>query len=300
MITRACLVLAVCIHGAFSFNLPRRRSNYLLTSRPTPPYAPPATTPNSLPSRLLAVKESSSGKARVRQSRGDNLALAAGAVLLAVLVANRLAVPPEKLYDSQSRTDLLGVAAIAGLVLNSLSSLDVTSRDADAVVLEGVRGRGLSPAIQPGGSLSGAFEVSTWALEGLLANTPAATAVLVWRGIVLVRQGMIPRAPLSPEAAAAAAVGSGPIARQAKEERKPLYLASLQALPGRVEFTSSPGGGPGVLPPNSQSLVVVAVGSHGTLLLAADRARAFAPEDLAAALALAQPLARALEAADGK
>jgi hypothetical protein len=63
---------------------------------------------------------------------------------------NRFVVPQELLNDSQSRSDLLAVAAIAGLVLNNIASLDVTSREAESIVLEGVRGRGLAPAVLKG------------------------------------------------------------------------------------------------------------------------------------------------------
>lgn len=90
-------------------------------------------------------------KSRVVESADrETRALTLAAVLTSVLVMNRFVVPQELLNDSQSRSDLLAVAAIAGLVLNNIASLDVTSREAESIVLEGVRGRGLAPAVLKG------------------------------------------------------------------------------------------------------------------------------------------------------
>ena len=86
----------------------------------------------------------------------------------------------------------------------------------------------------------------------------------------------------------------GAALRAATEKpRKPLYLPNLPTLPGRVEFTSG-----GLVPANAQSMVVLALGRHGLLLLAGDRARAFTQEDLTAVFLLAQPLTQALEEAE--
>lgn len=89
-------------------------------------------------------------------------------------------------------------------------------------------------------------------------------------------------------------LGTGPIARVAIDAAGTptpyTYLPNLPTLPGRVEFTTN-----GLVPPNTQSLVVLAFGgSKGLLLLGSDRARAFTESDLASAVLLAEPLENAL------
>lgn len=111
---------------------------------------------------------------------------------------NRLLVPPELLYDSQSRADLLAAAAISGFVLNSLSALEVTSRAADPVVLDGTRGRGVSPLLLPGGALARAQPAVAWAAEALLQHTPADT--------VSGRPGRLPNLHPPPHPSAVAAL----------------------------------------------------------------------------------------------
>ena len=124
--------------------------------------------------------------------------------------------------------------------------------------------------------------------------------VVAWRGAPLLRQGVLPpRRAADASASAAMPLGAGPIAQAAAAAasapglQQPVYLPNLPSLPGRLEFTAG-----GLVPANAQSLVVLAMGAHGLLLLAADRARAFTPDDLAAAVLLAQPLANALAQAE--
>lgn len=80
----------------------------------------------------------------------QQLALGLGSVALLIILANRLLLPAELLYDSQSRTDLLGVVAIGGLVLNALGDLEVKTRTATSVRLDGVKGRGISTFLSDG------------------------------------------------------------------------------------------------------------------------------------------------------
>lgn len=54
-----------------------------------------------------------------RLIRNDALSLTIGSLCLVALVANRLATPD--LYDSQSRTDIIGVISAGGLLLNGLT-----------------------------------------------------------------------------------------------------------------------------------------------------------------------------------
>lgn len=89
-----------------SSSIPRSRRG----ARPPSPWA-------------LAAQPSSSGGGGLdslfRLIRNDALSLAVGSICLIALVANRLATPD--LYDSQSRTDIIGVISAGGLLLNGLT-----------------------------------------------------------------------------------------------------------------------------------------------------------------------------------
>lgn len=80
---------------------------------------------SSLPSPwALAAQQSSSGggggmEGLFRLIRNDALSLAIGSLCLVALVGNRLGTPD--LYDSQSRTDIIGVISAGGLLLNGLT-----------------------------------------------------------------------------------------------------------------------------------------------------------------------------------
>lgn len=145
----------------------------------------------------------------------------------------------------------------------------------------------------------------TWAADSLLKVTPAETLVFAWRGVPLLRQGVIPPATTANPPSGGGGggggekvepvIGAGPIATRAASEGYPVYLPALQQLPGRVEFTAA---AKNLIPANTQALVVAAVGEHGFLLLGSGQARAFTQADLRSAFLMAQPLASAMDLAD--
>ena len=124
-----------------------------------------------------------------------------------------------------------------------------------------------------------------WASEAILAETPARTVAWGWEGASLLRQGVILKEP-----PAGRTLGEGPIAQRAQAEGRPLHLPTLQNLPGRSEFM-------GWIPDNTQALVVCSVGEKGTLLVGADRARAFTEEDLTRLFLILQPTTGVLQEA---
>ena len=100
-------------------------------------------------------------------SRFDSIALSLAAVLTVALLLNRVlndpalapssssaspsaSYSPVAVVDAQSRADLIALAAVSGLALNSIAALDVTSREAESVNLRGTKGRGLSKLIMEG------------------------------------------------------------------------------------------------------------------------------------------------------
>ena len=144
-----------------------------------------------------------------------------------------------------------------------------------------------------------------WAADFLLEETPSATIIFAWGGTVLLRQGIIPSPQSTPPSSSATSrqdatippIGLGPIAQMAAEradsDDPAVYMPALQTLPGRTEFTAG-----GVIPANTQSLLVLSVGRHGTLVLGADRARAFTTKDLDSAIAIGQLLGKIVENLD--
>lgn len=203
----------------------------------------------------------------------------------------------------QSRADLLAVFASGAILLNGVSKLDVTSALAESVVLEGTELD--NPQIYWDASSSLEQIESTkseieWALESVLNATPAKTAVIVvndgigWAPVAI--SGIVPgdeslrtaipdgRSTPILDRFFSTASGGG----SAKES----YLPTLQALPGRVEFT--------YLPSNTQEVLILPmctstgesaaasdVGTAAVLVLGSDTAKSFTPRDVAWAQVLA-------------
>lgn len=102
-----------------------------------------------------------------------------------------------------------------------------------------------------------------WGTQMLLTATPAATLLVLWRGRVLVRRGLLPQANFHP----------GAICRRALEQGRAISLVDLRLYPGREEFAGLLDGLPAVL--------VQPIGSEGLLLLGGWSARCFSRSDLA-------------------
>jgi Mg/Co/Ni transporter MgtE len=147
-----------------------------------------------------------------------------------------------------------------------------------------------------------------WVLESLLTATPAKTAVLLqrtegsWK--ILALAGTVP------DAWASAALSSAKdtpqllpympiIERFQSGSNRESYLPTLQALPGRSEFT--------YLPDNTQAVLLIpvltgdstaaatAAATTTVLALGADQARSFTPRNVAWSQAVAAKLAAEME-----
>ncbi len=178
----------------------------------------------------------------------------------------------------ETRTDLLGVLAAGSVLLNGVTKLDVTTALAESVVLEG---QTLSQPEQIGGN--GGSSTLNWALESLLAATPAKTAVLIsdagdqWT--IRSRAGIVPSSTSSlslPE--------KRPILERVgnPQNSKETYLPTLQALPGKTELT--------YLPSNTQIAVMIPIRPpkessssirNSVLVLGGNTAKSFTPRDIA-------------------
>jgi hypothetical protein len=196
-----------------------------------------------------------------------------GLVGMAICVAHRLANTDSlstETMGQETRADLLAVFSIGAVLLNGISKLDVTSALAESVVLDGET---LSKPIYT--SKMNCQEDVTWALESVLAATPAKTAVLLvpeedgWSvqsvaGVVSRDSSFLETVPRETPI----------LNRFRKDSSKETYLPTLQALPGRVEFT--------YLPSNTQGALLLPVKSGPTVLvLGTNTAKSFSPRDVA-------------------
>lgn len=101
---------------------------FLLPLPPTSSLLPPQPSPGTKPREICQHASSGTnngggGNGLVegffKFVRSDALSLGVGSLALLVLVTNRLYTDP--LFDSQSRTDILGVFSAGGLLLNGLT-----------------------------------------------------------------------------------------------------------------------------------------------------------------------------------
>ncbi len=188
----------------------------------------------------------------------------------------------------QTRVNLLAVFAVGAVLLNGLSQLDVQSALAEKVDLLGTV---VAQPVLVNKDYDEIKEQISWVLSSILAATPASTVILLirsedidllegrWKPIAYV--GVLPSnvlvgnqklskdTPIMDRMLRVATTGS---------ERRESYLPTLQALPGRIEFTNY------LLPSNSQAALLLPIrlaSSHtATLLLGSNQSRSFTPRDI--------------------
>ena len=102
-----------------------------------------------------------------------------------------------------------------------------------------------------------------WGSTMLLTATPAATVLLLWGGVPLLRRGRLAATVFEP----------GSICRRCLERDQTISLVDLRLYPGRAEFES--------LLPGLPSVLVQPLGASGLLLLGGWSARCFSRSDLA-------------------
>ena len=251
----------------------------------------------------------------------DRTSLLLGSLGILLLLLNRLlSFPEDAIYEaSRSRIDLLAVFAAGSVLLNGITKLDVESVVAEQVVLDGINQDGVVWNEENLSSIEQKkkekFQATAeWALSSFLKCTPARTAVLLatqqntkqW--MPLATTGILPsnpklRTPI-PESAKnntpildrmlredgnikGGTVGGTEVVGGTKRKGpKESYLPTLQALPGRVEFT--------YLPTNAQEALILPVPRpddgkgkqddgewYYAIVLGGDTAKSFAPRDIA-------------------
>ncbi|KAL3757506.1 hypothetical protein ACHAWU_003830 [Discostella pseudostelligera] len=246
----------------------------------------------------------------------DRTSLLLGSIGILLLLLNRLLTFPDDnvLYEaSRSRMDLLGVFASGSVLLNGITKLDVESVRAEKVVLEG---KNVGKVIWDTNTIlleDTLRSIVEWALLSYLKCTPAKTAILLAKRVspqqegssgaqwmTLARVGVLPfdsqipnKSPIldrifsGDSSIKGGTVGGadvvGTAVRNRKGGPKESYLPTLQALPGKVEFT--------YLPSNAQEALILSVpssltastvgGWHYAVVLGGDVAKSFAPRDIA-------------------
>jgi len=245
----------------------------------------------------------------------DRTSLLLGSIGILIVLLNRiLSFPEDADYEaSRSRIDLLAVFAAGSVLLNGISKLDVESVTAEQVVLEGINEASSvvwnddddnTTANNNNFSYEGNRDVVEWGLGSFLKCSPARTAVFLGKEegqssssswVPLAMTGILPLDPslrLSLRSNSTpildrmlrddgnikgGTVGGGAEVRK-KGGPKESYLPTLQALPGKIEFS--------YLPSNAQEALLLPVSSKEgdsrryAVVLGGDRAKSFAPRDI--------------------
>jgi hypothetical protein len=309
IIVIASLFLSTPSSSAFN-NLQWKRGHFNMAQKPSTTFQPPPFLSTMIQSRVYAnksEKDNGGSSASVRfsgvsiesSSKADDItnsldfllglvvsdiaSIILGSIGLAFVVFHRLSLLDEQVADTtilaqQTRTDLLAVFASGSVLLNGITKLDITSALSESVVLEGTKlGNPIvdteNPTIQ-------------WGLQALLRATPAKTAVIMegkpgsqWSIIALA--GIVPSQnnPLPENTPILDRVGS--------QTTKETYLPTLQALPGRFEFS--------YLPANSQLALLIPLSATASvsrvLVLGSNTAKSFTPRDIAWCRVVAERMA---------
>lgn len=283
------LLLSVFLQQANAFVQPTLSSGVLKSlisneTRNKPPTRLYSVEKKAGTARFTGMEEATGGLDFVLSAISSDVgSIALGLIGLLIVVTNRLAHQDELAAEAlgqETRSDLLAVFACGAVLLNGISKLDVTSALADTVVLDGVT---LDEPFVPSSSVSS--NGLLWAIDSVLEATPAKTVVLLmdesvsWKTVVLAGT-----APHDPSLRTGTTQPTNPILdgfrrRDAGEKagdtqkRTETYLPTLQALPGKVEFT--------YLPVNTQEALLLPVNDKTVLVLGSDTAKSFTPRDIA-------------------
>lgn len=188
------------------------------------------------------------------------IALGGGILGLSLTVLNQASGMPAQgaMAPALERAGVLASLLAVVLMLVGLLWERIEPVPAERVALQGREGLELAEDLP-----SGLRRELGWGTQMLLTATPAATLLVLWRGRVLVRRGLLPQTSFQ----------AGAICRRALEQGRAISLVDLRLYPGREEFAGLLDGLPAVL--------VQPIGSEGLLLLGGWSARCFSRSDLA-------------------
>jgi hypothetical protein len=239
----------------------------------------------------------------------DRTSLLLGMVGIVILLLNRIiSFPEDAAYEaSRSRIDLLGVFAAGSVLLNGITKLDVESVTAEQVALEGVNEGRVVWYNDDFEYNDGNKANVEWTLSSLIKCSPARTAVMLGKiqkegkhWVPLAMTGILPsdtslRTSLRTDSTpildrmlrddgsikGGTVGGTEVIGSQKKKGPNESYLPTLQALPGKIEFSYLPSNAQEALllpvPPSSSTEVD---GCRYAIVLGGDTAKSFAPRDI--------------------
>ena len=236
----------------------------------------------------------------------DVASIGLGLLGLCLLLIERLSLPDvatmgvdqvqyAETLGEETRSNLIAVFACGSVLLNGISKLDVTSALAESVELEGTV---LSDPLVFDDSLKKHQRTLQWGMESFLQATPAKTVVLLQRKSLQDKWEILSMAGVAPPEATderPELFPTTPILDRFLKDGSSgeTYLPTLQALPGKAEFT--------YIPENTQGVLILSVpqGSAAsttttTILLGANRAKSFTPRDVAWCQTLAARLGSVL------
>ncbi len=184
--------------------------------------------------------------------------LVAGAIGLSLSVLNQFTAG--NVDPALERAGVLASILAVVLMLVGLLWTRITPEPAERAPLQGEEGlqlaEGLDPALQ---------RELAWGSALLLTATPAATLLLAWRGVVLLRRGLQPGDSAAPFV-------EGAICERARQSSRAISLVDLRLYPGRGEFEP--------LLPALPAVVVQPLAEAGVLVLGGWSARCFSRSDL--------------------
>ena len=285
-------------------------SSFLSTSKANVSFDNKRSSDSTSPSNLSTIDQ----LLLTLTSDRTSLLLGSGGILI-ILLLRLISFPEDATYEaSRSRIDLLGVFAAGSVLLNGITKLDVESVQAERVMLEGINQDKVIWNENQNSSLQGRNEkfqsTVEWALSSFLKCTPAQSTVLLatqqnseW--VPLATVGILPqeeqlRSSISSDlktpildrmlredgSIKGGTVGGTQVVGSTRRKgANESYLPTLQALPGRVEFT--------YLPSNAQEALLLPVtrpddmsnknndGWYYAVVLGGDKAKSFAPRDIA-------------------
>jgi hypothetical protein len=183
------------------------------------------------------------------------ISLGTGAVGLLLVVFNQLTTPvPE---PPLVRASVLAALFAVGLMVVAVLWTRAVPEAAERVDLQGEEGLELAPGLP-----RQLLQDLGWGSQMLLTASPAAVVLVMWRGEVLLRRGLLGPLTFTP----------GPICARALERGQAISLVNLALYPGRAEFDS--------LLPGLPAVLIQPIADQGLVLLGGWSARCFSRSDL--------------------